>query len=115
MSSIVLIDEDVSLNGVCRAFCAARSETGKSSGGNCTSKQVEGIDYYPYGQARVDTVSNPYAGAKYKYAQTQYDQAVALNYAQNRYQNPAQGTFISEDPILQGSQLSNDALSDPQR
>jgi hypothetical protein len=36
-----------------------------------SGKQVEGIDYYPYGQARVDTITNPHAGAKYKYAQTQ--------------------------------------------
>jgi RHS repeat-associated protein len=70
----------------------------------------EALDYYPYGGIRVDSKTN-YGGSKFKYAQTQYDAASTLNYAQNRYENSSRGQFISEDPVF----LSTDQnIQDPQ-
>jgi RHS repeat-associated protein len=74
----------------------------------------ETISYYPFGQIRVDKKASSFAsGQKIKYAQTQNDALSGLNYAQARYQNPAQGQFISQDSMFLGNQ-SQQNLADPQ-
>jgi RHS repeat-associated protein len=61
---------------------------------------TETLDYYPYGGIRLDNASSSSQNEKRKYAGTEFDQATNLNYMQARYQNPAQGQFISEDPTF---------------
>ncbi len=59
---------------------------------------AETIDYYPYGQARLDSKAGDYNGEKRKFAGTEYDPSSGLHYMQARYYDSVQGRFLSEDP-----------------
>ena len=56
-------------------------------------------DFHPYGSARVQLnyVGDP---EQRKYAETERDVETGLDYAQHRYYNPAQGQFVSQDPVF---------------
>ena len=80
---------------------------------NASGTLTETLDYYPYGGVRLDTVVGPSTGVARKYIGQQYDAATALNYLNARYQNPAQGQFITQDPVFLGSPKKQD-LQNPQ-
>jgi len=61
---------------------------------------VETLDYYPYGQARMDTQTAPYGGEKRKFIGQQYDAATQLDYLNARYYDGSRGQFLSEDPMF---------------
>ncbi len=82
---------------------------------------VETLDYYPYGQPRMDTTVGNFSGEKRKFIREEYDSGSGLNYLNARFYNGSQGDFLSEDPIFlsMGSvsttqQSVQSALSDPQ-
>lgn len=74
---------------------------------------METLDYYPYGGIRVDNKASSYGGSKRKYIGQLYDAGTGLNYLNARYQNPAQGQFLSEDPVFLGVP-NQQTISDPQ-
>ncbi len=51
-------------------------------------------------RSKFDTKVGSYGGEKRKYASTEYDAGVGLNYMIARYHNPNRDTFISEDPVF---------------
>ncbi|TSC69057.1 MAG: hypothetical protein G01um101456_352, partial [Parcubacteria group bacterium Gr01-1014_56] len=61
---------------------------------------VETLDYYPYGQTRIDNKTGSYAGERNKFAELLHDNLSGLEYAQNRYYNSTRGGFISQDPAF---------------
>ncbi|MCX6735653.1 MAG: hypothetical protein NTZ13_01060 [Candidatus Parcubacteria bacterium] len=71
------------------------------------------LDFMPFGATRIDSKSGGYGGEKVQYAGTQKDALNGLNYMSARYQNPAQGRFISEDPIFNGDPKKQN-LQNPQ-
>ena len=68
---------------------------------NASGTPVEVTDYYPYGSIRLDEKSGSFNEQR-KYIGELYDQDTGLNYLNARYQDPAAGRFISEDPIFLG-------------
>ena len=80
---------------------------------NASGTIVEALDYYPYGQARMDVTSGGYSGEARKYIGQEYDSATQLSYLNARYYNGAQGQFLSEDPVFLGVP-SKQNLSTPQ-
>ena len=73
---------------------------------------VETLDYYPYGQTRIDTTAG-FTGESRKYIGQYLDTATNLSYLNARYYNNVQGQFLSEDPIFLGDPKSQ-VLTDPQ-
>jgi RHS repeat-associated protein len=55
------------------------------------------VDYYPYGSLRINT-RNTNLDEKRKFTGHEYDSEVGLNYMMARYQEPARGQFLSQDP-----------------
>jgi RHS repeat-associated protein len=92
---------------------------------NVSGTILETLQYFPFGSIRIDNTTSSYVAVPRKYIGQQYDAATQLNYLNARYQNPAQGQFISEDPMFialgspgQLQQLGQDQsslLADPQR
>ena len=80
---------------------------------NASGTLLETLDYYPYGQIRLDNTTGTYSGEQRKFIGQIYDGSTGLNYLNARYQNPSQGQFISQDPMFLGNQ-SNQNLSSPQ-
>ncbi len=78
---------------------------------DATGAVIEAIDYYPYGQNRVDTKVGTYTGEKRKYIGEEFDASTNLSYLNARYYNGARGNFLSEDPVFVGT---NQNLGDPQ-
>jgi RHS repeat-associated protein len=87
---------------------------------------AETLDYYPYGQARLDTTTGSYAGEKRKFIGQEYDAGSGFDYLNARYYDGTRGQFISEDPVflavgapLQVKQVTGQDqqvfLSDPQQ
>ncbi|HET9410042.1 MAG TPA: RHS repeat-associated core domain-containing protein [Candidatus Sulfotelmatobacter sp.] len=76
---------------------ASASPQKSDVGTDASGTVVETLDYYPYGAVRVDTQSGSYTEVR-KYVGTEFDQGSGLNYMQARYQDPARGQFLSEDP-----------------
>ena len=87
---------------------------------------VETLDYYPYGEVRLDEKTGNYNGSKRKYIGEEYDSATGLSYLNARYYNGKEGRFLSEDPVFlamgnkdQVSQLTGQKLpvilTDPQQ
>jgi RHS repeat-associated protein len=66
------------------------------------------LDYYPYGATRVSSSTFP-TNEKRQYI-GRYSDTSGLSYLNARYYNPAQGQFLSEDPVFWGKQN----LADPQ-
>ena len=71
--------------------------------------------YYPYGDAKSGTVSNADSFATY------YRDSTALDYAQQRYYQPASGRFLTTDPLQASAKVDQPeswnrypyAVSDP--
>jgi len=61
---------------------------------------VETLDYYPYGQARIDTKVGSYGGEKRKYIGQVYDEETQLSYLNARYYDGVRGQFTSQDPVF---------------
>lgn len=72
----------------------------------------ETIDYYPYGETRLDNKAGAY-DERHKYTGYEFDATTGLNYAGARYQTAKYGRFISEDPAFWT--LSPEMLMDPQQ
>ncbi|OHA58450.1 MAG: hypothetical protein A2571_01570 [Candidatus Vogelbacteria bacterium RIFOXYD1_FULL_44_32] len=60
---------------------------------------TELIDYYPYGDIRLDQKTSTYNESK-KYIGQEYDEATGLSYMNARYQNGKIGRFLSQDPVF---------------
>lgn len=73
---------------------------------------VEGINYYPYGEIRLDDKVGMFDQKK-KYAGSVFDTDTGLNYMNARYQDSRVGRFMSQDPVFW--QLSSVLLADPQQ
>ncbi len=85
--------------------------TGSNVVTNSTGVQQELLDYYPFGSIRLDEKAGTFSEQR-KFTGYEYDSDTSLNYAQARYQNPALGKFISQDPMFW--ELSQGYLLDPQ-
>ena|GEM_PF-2701507 len=70
---------------------------------------VETLDYYPYGEVKLDEKTSQYS-SKRKYIGEEYDSATDLSYLNARYYNGKEGRFLSEDPVFWEKQN----LVDPQ-
>lgn len=73
---------------------------------------IETLDYYPYGQARLD-IKSGYAGEKRKYIGQEYDSGSTLSYLNARYYDGSRGQFISQDPVFLGDPKQQN-IYDPQ-
>jgi RHS repeat-associated protein len=91
---------------------------------NATGTIVQTLDYYPYGQIRLNDKAS--FDESRKFIGQIYDGNTQLNYLNARYQDGARGQFLSEDPShlavgnsaqLKGltGQDQQDYLSDPQQ
>jgi len=80
---------------------------------NSSGTVVEDLQYFPYGQTRIDNTAGSYTGSPRKYIGQQYDAATSLSYLNARYYNSAQGHFISEDPLFVAGPLGQ-TLEDPE-
>jgi RHS repeat-associated protein len=58
---------------------------------------MDHIDYSAFGNILSESV--PSKGDRFKFAGLEYDSETGLNHADNRYQDPTTGRWISEDPI----------------
>ena len=58
---------------------------------------IEQVDYYPFGEIRIDETSPGYEN-NYKYNGKEFDEGVGLYYYGSRYYDPKIGRFISSDP-----------------
>ena len=58
---------------------------------------VQLLDYYPFGDVRLDEKQGNF-DEKHKYTGHEHDDDTSLNYMKARYQNPKTGLFISKDP-----------------
>jgi RHS repeat-associated protein len=79
---------------------------------------LEALDYYPYGQIRIDTTTGGYQGEKRKFDDTEFDALSGFNYMQARYQDPSRGQFLSQDPMylaLGSTSSTLNILPDPQQ
>jgi RHS repeat-associated protein len=63
---------------------------------------VEVLDYMPYGSLRFDNKVGSYQGEKRKFANSEQDSLSGHNYMQQRFEDPLQGRFISQDPMFVG-------------
>jgi RHS repeat-associated protein len=75
---------------------------------------VQTLDFYPYGATRVSVSTS--TNEKRKFISQFLDDS-NLEYLNARYYNPAQGQFISQDPVFWELGLTNDgkaALTNPQ-
>jgi RHS repeat-associated protein len=64
---------------------------------NASGTVVETVDYYPYGEARLDQGS--YSDQR-KFTGHEYDPATSLTFMGARYYTGARGEFLSEDPAF---------------
>ena len=84
-----------------------------------TGAIAETLDYYPFGQIRIDKIAAPAGAAgpaafteQRKFIGQEFDQDTGLNYLNARYYNSALARFISQDPMFWN--FNADWLSDPQ-
>jgi len=78
---------------------------------NASSTPVETLDYYPYGNLKLDTALGGYDGESRKYIGQQYDPSSGLSYLNARYYDSTRGQFLSQDPIFLSS---SQHFGDPQ-
>lgn len=64
-----------------------------------TGTQDEVVDYYPFGEIRIDTLAGTFK-EKRKHTGQVYDVDTGLYYFGSRYNNAAFGRFISQDPVF---------------
>jgi RHS repeat-associated protein len=91
---------------------------------NSAGTLEELMDYFPYGNIRLDQKAGSYSEQR-KYTGHEYDVDTGLSYMEARYYNPSIGRFLSQDPVylaignndqiklLTKTELT-DVLSDPQ-
>ena len=60
---------------------------------NSSGTIVETLDYYPYGQARMDTTAGNFSGERRKFIREEFDSGSEFNYLNARFYNGAQGKF----------------------
>ena len=59
---------------------------------------METLDYYPYGQTRLDTKVGSYTGENRKFIGQESDSVSGLDYLNARYYDGGRDQFVSEDP-----------------
>lgn len=72
---------------------------------------VETLDYYPYGEVRLDNKASIYKGDKRKFTDHEYDTETGWNYMNARYEDGKMGKFLSQDQQYLAVAYN---LSDPQ-
>jgi RHS repeat-associated protein len=82
---------------------------------------VQLLDYYPYGETRIDEKAGTYEN-DYKFAGYIRDEDSGLDYVGARYYNSGIGKWISQDPLFNiigsgdiNKDYENEYLSDPQK
>jgi len=82
-----------------------------------TGKQIELLDYLPYGVVRLDEKASTFE-TKRGYIGEYFDKSTGLNYLNARYYNSATGRFLSQDPVSRDFSVSSNEgqmlLLDPQ-
>jgi len=73
---------------------------------------VEIVDYYPYGEQRINEVSGV-SSERRKFTGHEYDTQTDLTYAENRYYNQNNGRWLSQD--LASRTSPEQFLTDPQQ
>lgn len=86
--------------------------TGSSVVSTSTGAQEQLLDYYPYGEARLNQQAGTFNEQK-QYIGQVYDANIGLNYLNARYYNANIGRFISQDPIYWV--VIPELLADPQQ
>lgn len=66
---------------------------------NNTGGLIQSLDYYPFGQIRLDQASTTFKAAR-KYIGEFYDPASDLSYLNARHYDGKRGRFISQDPVF---------------
>lgn len=79
-------------------FVATDHLSGSSVVTSSSGVQQELMDYYPFGSIRLDEKAGSFSEQR-KFTGYEFDADTGLNYAQARYQDPALGKFISQDPL----------------
>lgn len=79
---------------------------------NISGGVEELLDYYPYGEMRLDEKTSGFSEQR-KYIGQEYDNFTALNYLNARYYNSAFARFVSQDPMV-ASLETCELLKDPQ-
>ena len=72
--------------------------TGSSAVTDETGDLIQLLDYYPYGELRIDDYTT--FDEQRKFTGHEYDRDTGLNYMNARYQNPATARFLSQDPVF---------------
>lgn len=84
--------------------------TGSNVVTNSGGTQEELLDYFPYGNTRIDQKSGTFDEQR-KFTGHEYDADTGLNYMGSRYYKSDTGRFISQDPVFLQAGFD---LSDPQ-
>jgi RHS repeat-associated protein len=113
MNVAVDLDLERSLGAMWDALCTASRLVQDKSKIGAAATPVETIDYYPFGSLKFDTATSSYDGEARKYIGQYSDTATGLDYLNARYYDPAQGQFLSEDPVFLSNPLQQD-LGNPQ-
>jgi len=79
--------------------------TGSNAISDSTGDIVQLLDYYPYGDARIDTQYSSFDEQR-QYTGHEHDDDTDLEYANARYYNANVGRFISVDPVYRS--IGND-------
>ncbi len=85
--------------------------TGSNVVTNSSGAVEELMDYYPYGDIRLDEKAGSFSEQR-KYAGHEYDTDTGLSYMNARYYNGKMGRFVSQDPLVVNN--PERLLQDPQ-
>ena len=96
--------------------------TGSSVVTNSGGTQEELMDYFPFGNVRLDQKAGSF-GEKKQFAGSEFDADSGLNYMEARYYHSTVGRFVSQDPLFldMGTDLAKyqkelaEILGDPQK
>ncbi|MBI4049508.1 MAG: hypothetical protein HY395_01675 [Candidatus Doudnabacteria bacterium] len=80
-------------------FVHADHLTGSNAVTNSAGALEELLDYFPFGNIRLDQKTNSFDEQR-KYINQEYDKDTGLNYLNARYYNATIGRFISQDPMF---------------
>ncbi|MFA6096302.1 MAG: LamG-like jellyroll fold domain-containing protein [Candidatus Paceibacterota bacterium] len=87
--------------------------TGSNIVTNSSGTVEESMDYYPYGDIRLDEKASSFNEQR-KYAGHEYDTDTGLSYMNARYYNGRIGKFVSQDPAFLNLSQLKIQLVDPQ-